>query len=127
SVFVEIVGRNVGRSDHCHAALEELLEEPSEDHRVGDVVNGELVEAEELDLLRELTRDLNDRIGIVRSAVLRLSPHSRNAVVHLAHELMEVDATLSLRRRGGEEEVHQQCLAAADIAPDVEPAWCKRL
>ena len=49
-----------------------------------------------------------------------------DAVVHLAHELVEVDAALPRRRRGGEEEIHEQRLAAPDAAPDVEAARRRR-
>ncbi len=51
----------------------------------------------------------------------QLSPFEDEGV-RLEHEVVEVDARLSLQRCCLEEEVHQHGLAAADRAPDVEPA-----
>ena len=55
-------------------------------------------------------------------AVLQRASEDSDAVVHLAHELVEMNATLPLGRTHAEKEVHQQRLAAADSAPDVKAA-----
>jgi hypothetical protein len=44
-----------------------------------------------------------------------------NALVHVGHELVEMDAALSPHRAGFEKQVHQHGLAAADLAVDVKP------
>ncbi len=63
-VLVEIVGRPVRGRDHDDAALEQLLEEPPEDHRVGDVGDLELVEAEQRRLAGDRLGDRRDRIAL---------------------------------------------------------------
>src|SRR3546814_3721394 len=45
--FIELVGRPVGGGDHYHPALEQRLEQPAEQHGVGDVGDLELVEAQQ--------------------------------------------------------------------------------
>ncbi len=47
--------------------------------------------------------------------------------VDLGHEGVEVLAPLALHRRGLEEQVHQQRLAASDRAPQVDPPGGPRL
>ncbi len=47
AVLVEPVGRPVGRRDHDDPAFEQALEQPAQDHGVGDVDDVELVEAEQ--------------------------------------------------------------------------------
>jgi hypothetical protein len=46
----------------------------------------------------------------------------REILVNVAHECVEVDARLALYRDGGEERVHQEALAAADAAPQIDAA-----
>ena len=127
SVLVEVVGRDVGGRDDGDAAREELLEQAAEDHRVGDVVDGEFVEAEELDLRRRVAPPpaaigsppfASPLFSLRRSAAMRSCTSPMKC--------MEMDAALPRRRRGREEEVHEQRLAASDRAPDVEPARRRR-
>ena len=49
------------------------------------------------------------------------------AIVHLEHEFVKVDAALPGHRRIVEEEVHQHGLAAADRTPDVKTVRAHRL
>ena len=95
----------------------------AEDHRVGDVVDGELVEAEKIDTGCQIVCRRCDRIEVVRSAVLCNAPMRGDTVLHLEHERKEVDAALAGRRGRLEEEVHQKRLAAPDRAKDIETAW----
>jgi hypothetical protein len=113
AVLVEIVGLAVGRRDHHHALGEKRLEEPAQDHGVGDVVDIELVEAEQGRLGRDPPGDRRDRIALLAAALV-------DTLVHLQHEGVEMDAALQLDRRGLEEHVHDHGLAAADAAVDVE-------
>src|SRR3546814_6224124 len=48
--------------DHHHAAGEQLLEQPAEDHRVGDVADLQFVEAQQPGRSRDLLRRRPDRI-----------------------------------------------------------------
>ena len=54
-------------------------------------------------------------------AVLDFLPIGVNALMHIGHELVEMDAALAHHRTGLEEQVHQHGLAAADLAVDVKP------
>ena len=57
------------------------------------------------------------RDGVARHGLARLA----DAVVHLGHELVEVQAPLRAKRRRLEEEVHQHGLAAADGTKNIAP------
>ena len=115
AVAVEVLRRRVRGGDQHQAALEERGEEPRQDHRVGDVGDLKLVEAEEPRARGDFRRDRRDRV-----ARLPGGAESVNAVLHLAHEFVEMDAPPGARRQR-EELVHQHGLAAADLAVDVEP------
>ncbi len=63
-IHVEVIRRPIRRRDDDNAALEELLEEPPEDHRIGDVGNLKLVEAEERRRRGDRLGDRRDRIAV---------------------------------------------------------------
>ena len=111
-------GRGVGGRHHHHRAVEQRLEQPAEDHRIGDVVDLELVEAQQ-------RRFGGDRIGQRRDRVLalRVGPlPGMNAAVRVLHEAVEMNAPLALDLGRGEKQVHQHRLAAADLADQIQPA-----
>ncbi len=112
-------GRVRGRHDD-DVAFEEMLEQPPEDHRVGDVGHLHLIEAQEACFCRDAGGDMRDRIAV--DLLARLA----DALVHVGHELMEMAALLGGEAHAGEEQVHQHRLAAADVAVDVEPARRRR-
>ena len=60
-------------------------------------------------------------IGSCPRAVLDVLPVDVDALVHVGHEFVEMDAALALHRAGLEEQVHQHGLAAPDLAVDVKP------
>ena len=95
-------------------AVEQGAEQPLEDHRVGDVVDLELVEAEQRRLGREVGGDLGDRLAGAGAALLL------DAGVHVEHEGVEMHPPLVRDRRGGEKQIHQHRLAAADRAPEID-------
>ncbi len=94
--------------------LEQRLQQPAEDHRVGDVGHVELVEADEPPAARDARRDDGERILLVF--------HLGERRMHVAHEEMEVHARLAANGDGREEAVHQEALAAPDAAPQVDAA-----
>ena len=96
------------------AALEEPLEEPADQHGVGDVGDLHLVEAEKRRAVGDGVGDRADRVADAAG------PGGGDAAVDLLHEGVEVDAALRADGRGLEEEVHQHRLAAADAAVEVE-------
>ena len=61
-VLVEIVRRHVRGGDHHHATLEQLREQPAEDHRVRDVGDMKFVEAQQPGFLARAARHELDRI-----------------------------------------------------------------
>jgi hypothetical protein len=85
-----------------------------QDHRVGDVGHVELVEADQLVALGNAQAQLVQRVD----RALQLAQFA----VHLAHELVEVQARLAPQRHGVEEAVHQEALATPDAAVHVDAA-----
>ena len=59
---VELVGHDVRRCGERHAAREQAGEHVAEQHRVGDVGDGELVEANDARALRDLLGDEVERV-----------------------------------------------------------------
>ena len=115
AVLVEPVGRPVGGRDHGQAALEQALEQPAQDHGVGDVDDVELVEAEQAIALGDVGgQDLQRVLG--RPGLAQLV----QAALHLEHELVEVDAPMRHAPQAVGEQVHQHGLAAADAAMEVD-------
>ncbi len=113
-VLVKIVRHPVRGGDDGHAPIEEHLEEPPDDHRIGDVGDLHLVEAEKAELPRDFLGDRPDRIvdpGLARGMQRRL---------HLLHEGVEMHPALGLDPDIVVKEVHQHRLAASDAAPEIE-------
>jgi hypothetical protein len=114
-VLVKPVRCKVGcRHDH-DPGVEEGVEQAPEDHRVGDVVDLELVEAQQRRLVGDVGGDLEDRRIRLRP------PLSLDAVVHFEHEGMEMNPPLAQARHRGKEQIHQHRFAAADRAVQIEP------
>ena len=98
SAFVEPLRVHVRGRHHHDPVLEQGREEAAEDHRVGDVGDGELVEAQDPGLLREGLGDRADRIVALHLAGLeRLAP-GMDALVHVAMNAWKW--TRRLRRTG---------------------------
>ena len=70
---------------------------------------------------RERDRRQLDRILVGMRAHFHLLPECVNALVHVDHEFVEMDAAFSLDRACLEEQIHQHRLAAPDLAVKVEP------
>ena len=115
---IEIVGRPVGGRHQHDARGEQALEQARQDHRIGDVLDLELVEAEEPHLVRRSIA----ATGTIGSPSEPLADDV-DPLVDLVHELVEMDAALRHGVGEREELVHQHGLAAADLAVDVEPAY----
>ena len=116
AVQIELVGRQVGGRDQHQPGGEQALEQARQDHRVGDVLDLEFVEADEPHLVGDHGSDRRDRIAADPLA------NDVHPLMGLGHELVEMDTALG--DGGGErkELVHQHGLAAADLAVDVETA-----
>ena len=90
-VLVEPVRRAVRGRDDDRAGLEQGAEQPFEDHRVGDVVDLELVETQQRRLGGEVGGDLGDRL-VGAGAALAL-----DAGMDVEHEGMEMHPPLVAR------------------------------
>ena len=115
-VLVEPVRRPVRGRDDDRAGLEQRPEQPFEDHRVGDVVDLELVEAQERRLGGEIGGDLRDGLGRTGAAL------AFEAGVDVEHESVEMHAPLVGDRRRGKKQIHQHRLAAPDRTPEIDAA-----
>ena len=116
AVLVELRRRAVARRHYRHPGLDQRGEQPRQDHRVGRVGHHHLVERETARFVGERFGDRLDRVAGFLLALLG------DALVHLEHELAEMDAALAADGQALEEQVHQHRLAAPDIAPQVDAA-----
>jgi hypothetical protein len=114
-VLVEVARRPVRRGDDHDTGVEKLLEQPPDDHRIGDIGDLHLVEGTAGAGPRDLLRHRFDRI--VHAGLARLV----QGRLHLLHEGVEMHPPLGLDAGMGEEKVHQHGLAPPDAAPEIKP------
>lgn len=65
TVLVQVVGRPVGGDDDDRAVVEQRLEQPPDDHGVGDVQDLQLVQAQEPGRRSDAARQLGQRVGLL--------------------------------------------------------------
>lgn len=104
AVRVQQVRAVVGRHHELHAVGEELIEQAVQDHRIGDVADVEFIEADQAIALGDAACEFVERIGAATQLF--------ELAVHLAHELVEVQARLAHHRHAAVEGIHQERLAA---------------
>ena len=114
AIRVQGIRRVVRRDHEADVQREKAIEQAIQDHRVGNVRHVELVEADESMPARDALRDVVERLG----RPLELVQFRMDA----AHELVKMDPRLADHGHGGEERIHQEALAATDIAPQVDAA-----
>ena len=112
AVAVQVVGRRVRGGDQRGAAREQSVEQPAEDHRIADIADEELVEAQYLRCGRDIRGDAAERVLDVAQRL--------QARVHLVQHPVEVHTPLTVDVERLVEKVHQEGLAASDTAPDVQ-------
>ncbi|KAF1068904.1 MAG: hypothetical protein GAK45_01234 [Pseudomonas citronellolis] len=112
AVFVETVWHDVGGRDQAHAILEQLVEQGGKNHRVGNVGDEELVEADHPGLVGETLADDGQWVLLALEGL--------HFLVHTLHEAVEVRPHLLLEGQCVEEGVHQIGLAAPYPAPEVQ-------
>ena len=115
--FIEPVRFGVGGGHDHHAAIEQLLEQPPQDHRIGDIGDLKFVEAEQRGLVRNRFGHRRDGIGMFAALTFRM-----DARVNIDHESVEVHARFLFERGQLEEQIHQHGFSASDIAPDIDSA-----
>ena len=112
AVFVQVAGLHVGCRNQRYATFEERREQAAQDHRVGNVGDEELVEAQHARVLRDVFGyNFEGRFAFVQSFELG---------VHIVHETMEVSSTALGEGEALVEEIHHPGLAAADAAPEID-------
>ena len=136
AVTVEVGRVDVGRGHQHDALVEHALEQPGQDHRIADVADEEFVQHQYPKAGPAPAP--HDQRQPVAFAAMRAQLR-----VHLAHEAVEVGAVLAVagarraRRQVGAaqlaqgqrgvEQVHQEGLAAAHAAPQVQAGDRRRL
>ena len=112
----QVIGRCIGGRHHNDAAIEQRVEQPAQNHRIGDIVDLELIEAKQSRFGRDLFRKRRDWIGNVGMRPLV----GMKLRMDVLHEAVEMNPPLAGHLCGLEEQVHQHGLAATDIADEVE-------
>ena len=104
----------VGGRDDYRSGIEQRPEQPLQDHRVGDVVDLELVEAQERSFLGESRGDVQDRLTRPGAAL------AFDAVMDIEHEGVKMHPPLARDWRRREKQIHQHRLAPPDRPPEIE-------
>ncbi len=120
--LVEVLGRDIGGRHHHGAELEQLGEQPPQDHRVRDVGDVEFVEAQQPGLVEDRRGGERDHVAVDDLAARDLLSKAVDPLMHVGHEFVEMGAALVRDRTVLEEQVHQHGFAAADFAVNIEAA-----
>ena len=105
AVRIQRGGFEVGRDHQAHAVFEQGLEQAVQDQRVRDIGNVELVEANQAVSAGDAAAEFPQRIGC--------SLQVGEFAMHLAHELVKMQARLAQQRDAEVEAVHDETFAAA--------------
>ena len=114
AVGVQVVGFEVGGGDKTHTVGKQCVQQPVQDHGVGDVRHVKFVKTDQFVTLRHPATQLVERVD----GALQVHQFA----VHFTHEFVEMQARLALDRNGVKEAVHQETLAAPYAAIHVHPA-----
>ncbi len=114
ATLVQLVGTRIGGCDQRHAAAEQTVEQSSENHRIADVADEELVEAQHLGIARDVRGNAIQRI-------INAFQFGK-AAMHVLHDAMEVAALLRPDVERLVEKIHQEGLAASNTAAHVQAA-----
>ena len=99
AVLVEFVGWPVRGRDNHHIVFKQALEQPAQNHRIGNVGDLNFVEAQQLRLRRHGLRRIRDQTILASATLTRLAQER----VLREHEFVKVHAALLLHRRRLEE------------------------
>jgi hypothetical protein len=119
TVRIELLGRIIRGHHEDDAARKQRFEQAAEDHRIGDVGDVELVEAEQPHFSGQAFGDLQQGIALALEFV--------QLAMDAVHEGVEMDPPLATVRHGVVEAVHQEALAAPDATPEIDPARHRRV
>ena len=111
---------HIRRRHQHHLGLEQGVEQPPENHGIGNVGDVQFIETKQPGAARKRARDLWDRIA--RHSLARCA----DEVVHFTHEGMKMQASSRLEFGGRVEQVHEHGLAAPDGTKNVAPLGRRR-
>ena len=103
TIWVQVVGLEVGSGDETHAIFKQRYQQTVQDHGIGNVGHMKLVKANELIALGHPPSQLLQRVDG--------SLHQSHLTVNFSHELMEVQTRFVLHRHRVVKTVHQKTLA----------------
>jgi hypothetical protein len=92
--------------------LQQGFEQSPEDHRIGDVVDMKFVQTQQPGGTLDAVGQGQQGIALMREPF--------HLVMHLDHELVEMDAAFAPVRQAVIEAVHEKGLAAPHSAPDIQ-------
>jgi hypothetical protein len=119
-VAVKVMRGHVRRRHEHDPLVEQRRKQPRQNHRIGDVGDGEFVEAQHPGFVGQRPRHRRNRVVALGLTRLDGGAVSTDPVVHIGHEVVEMDPPLAVDRRQVVKQVHQHGLAAPDRAVDVQ-------
>ena len=117
--FIKPVGHDIGGCDHHHALIKQGCEQAAQDHRIGNIGDGEFIKTNQMRLTRQSRGDRRDRIRIFDRALFHALAEFMDAFMHIRHETMKMHAPFGGGLHRLEKQIHQHGFAAPDIAPDI--------
>jgi len=119
AIAVKAGGWHVGGEHQGSAGIDQRTEQPAEQHRIGDIVDMQFVEAQHLRFASQVRGYLLQRLWCFTEC--------SQSCVHFLHESVEVDTTRPHWRQSAMKQVHQERLAAAYTAVEVQAGRGPRL
>jgi hypothetical protein len=120
-VMIKPRGLDIRRRQNDDTARKESLKQPPQNHRIGNIGDGEFVETQYPGLIRQRLGHRLDRVTALNLAGLRALPPGVNTLMHIGHEGMEMRAPLALNMQAVVEKIDQHGLAPPDRSPEIKP------
>ena len=112
AIGVQIIWHEVGGRDKPNAMIKQRLEQPVQDHRIGDVGDVKLIEANQSVPFSDALAQGIERVG----RALQRGEFS----VDLTHELMKMQPRLASHGDGVKKTIHQKTFAPANATKQVD-------
>ncbi len=84
AVFIKVVGRDIRGCDNDNAGLKKSLEQPRQNHCVGNVSDGEFIETQQPRLARQRFRHRRDWIVALHAPIFDLLADGKDASMHIS-------------------------------------------
>ena len=112
AVLVQVAGGGIGAGDQHHALGKQAVQQARQQHGIADVADEELVQYQHAQGAAPFAGDRHHRVA--------LTGMRAQALVHFAHEPVEMRAAFLSGGQAGIEQVDQEGLAAAHATPQVQ-------